>query len=71
MAALRRSYTIAYNKMYELRIRNSEKQHTLYALCSQYLHLAVYEVEICQVCLKMICPYLLGNNCLHPSFYDI
>ena len=31
--------------MYELRIKYLEKRYTVYALCSQYLLLAVYKVE--------------------------
>ena len=42
MAALGHSYTTAYDKMYELRIIISEKQHTvyMYAFYSQYVKCA-------------------------------
>jgi len=47
IAALRRSYITADDKMYELRIKYLEKQYNEDALCSQYLLLAVYNVEYC------------------------
>ena len=50
IVALRCGYTIAYDKMYELHIRISEKQYTVHlynALCCQYLLLAVNKVEVC------------------------
>ena len=49
IAALRRSYITADDKMYELRIKYLEKkqQYSVDAICSQYLLLALYNVEEC------------------------
>jgi len=46
IVALSWGYTITYDKMYELHMRISEKQHTVSALCCQHLLLAVYKVNV-------------------------
>jgi len=45
IATLRRSYITADDKMYELRVKYLVKQYSVDALGSQYLLLAVYNVE--------------------------
>ena len=47
IVALMCGYTTAYDNVYELHMRISEKQHRVYDLCCQYLVLAVYKVEVC------------------------